>query len=163
MVLLVVDDMPSRGFAARLAASRPDAAPLAPGASPDFAAFRERVEGRVAAASGPVRLAGVGVGGVAACWVAAESPARVAALTLLATPPTPEETRRAVLPDEPALAAWDMPMEALTTYKGPARVVDFEDDPSLSATRAMFWKAWLPQASYERRPRREAFDPADLL
>lgn len=117
-------------------------------------------------APGGAHLVGHSRGGTTAGWIAAEAPALARSLAVVCSPPQASEAFRAhfrrLLPtakDERARAALrylaaipddDFPTHALRSYEGPALVVEAGDDPLYSPTHTLFWRAFLPYASFER-------------
>ena len=111
-------------------------------------------------AVGPAHLVGHSRGGTAASWVAVREPALARSLAVVASPPEASEAFRAhvrPLPGEAnaylaAIPDDAVPAHALRKYAGPALVVEAEDDPLYSPTHTLFWRAYLPYASFERVP-----------
>lgn len=114
---------------------------------------------------GPAHLVGHSRGGTVASWIAAERPDLAASLAIVASPPQASEAFRAHfrrkgereggreraayeylahVPDE------DFPTHALRRYAGRALVVEAGDDPLYSPTHTLFWRAFLPYATFER-------------
>lgn len=118
----------------------------------------------------PAHVVGHSRGGTAASWLATddEGAAQVLSLALVASPPQPSEAFRARFrdrlprarsePERRTLAYLaqipddDFPQHALRRYQGRALVVEYEDDPLYSPTHTMFWRMFLPYASFERVP-----------
>jgi len=112
-------------------------------------------------------LVGHSRGGTAASWLAVERPETVRSLAVVASPPQPGEAFRAAFrkrlerasPEErgtleylAALPDDDFPQHALRRWRGATLVVEYEDDPLYSPTHTMFWRMFLPYASFERVP-----------
>lgn len=113
---------------------------------------------------GPAHLVGHSRGATSASWIAVERPDLAASLAIVASPPqasevfrawfrkaTPNDAREAEalrylahIPDDA------FPREMLRTYRGRALVVEAGDDPLYSPTHTMFWRMFLPYASFER-------------
>lgn len=113
-------------------------------------------------------LAGHSRGGTSACWAAVEEPGLVRSLAVVASPPQASEVFRAHFrrlaqrETEPrrldalrylsTIPEDDFPTHALRRWRGPALVVEAEDDPLYSPTHTMFWRMFLPYAAFERVP-----------
>lgn len=105
-------------------------------------------------------------GATAAGWLAVERPDLTLTLTAVASPPQASEAFRAAFRrraprDEREAEAFrylseipedDFPAYALRAHRGPALVVEAEDDPLYSPTGTLFWRAFLPYAELERVP-----------
>ena len=116
----------------------------------------------------PAHVVGHSRGGTSAGWLAVEREKDVLSLAIVASPPHASEAFRAAfrkrlprardererrtleylatIPDE------DLPQHALRRYRGPALVIEYEDDPLYSPTHTMFWRMFLPYAAFERVP-----------
>lgn len=121
----------------------------------------------------PAHVIGHSRGGTAASWLAVDAPEKVLSLTVVCSPPQASEAFRAhferALPDAQDAAARgaftylasipedDFPTLALRKYRGPALVVESGDDPLYSPTHTMFWRQYLPYASFERTEGGHAF------
>lgn len=113
-------------------------------------------------------LVGHSRGGTSASWLAVEEPALARSLAVVASPPQASEVFRAhfrrlleretdprradalrylaTIPDD------DFPEHALRRYRGPALVVEAEDDPLYSPTHTLFWRMFVPYGGFERVP-----------
>lgn len=113
-------------------------------------------------------LVGHSRGATSASWVAVEAPELARSLAVVASPPQASEAfrgafrrqlERATDPREASALRYlstipedDFPAYALRRYTSPALVVEFEDDPLYAPTQTLFWRAFLPYASFERVP-----------
>jgi pimeloyl-ACP methyl ester carboxylesterase len=103
-------------------------------------------------------LVGHSRGATIASWIAAQSPDRAASLAVVCSPPEASEAFRAHFRgrDHPALRYLasipddEFPAHALRRYRGPALVVEAGDDPLYSPTHTLFWRAYLPYATFHR-------------
>lgn len=116
----------------------------------------------------PAHLVGHSRGATSACWLAVDRPSLVESLTVVASPPQASEAFRATFRKQIPRAASeeehralaylaaipddDFPMHALRRFRGPALVVEYEDDPLYAPTQTMFWRMFLPYADFERVP-----------
>lgn len=113
-------------------------------------------------------LVGHSRGGTSASWIAVDQPDLARSLAVVASPPQASEVFRAhfrrlldresdprrvdalrylaAIPDDA------FPEHALRRYRGPALVVEAEDDPLYSPTHTLFWRMFLPYAGFERVP-----------
>lgn len=148
---------------------------FAPPWRPDEAAPAFEARLRAHAPDG-AHLVGHSRGATLASWAAVHAPELVASLTIVASPPESSEVFRAHFRDRAPLAkdahardALDamasMPEEAfpaiaLRRYQQPALVIEAADDPLYSPTHTLFWRMFLPYASFERR---EGADHATIL
>jgi pimeloyl-ACP methyl ester carboxylesterase len=119
-------------------------------------------------------LVGHSRGAAIAGWVAVNAPDLAASLAVVCSPPEPSEAFRAYFRDRadrraPDKAAFEamarvpdeaFPGLALRRYQKPALVVEAADDPLYSPTHTMFWRMFLPYASFERV---EDVDHASIL
>lgn len=113
-------------------------------------------------------LVGHSRGATSASWIAVDEPDLARSLVVVASPPVASEVFRAAFrkqlaraTDERARRALaylsqipddDFPQHALRRYRGPALVVEAEDDPLYAPTHTMFWRLFLPYADFERVP-----------
>lgn len=125
---------------------------------------------------GGAHLVGHGRGATVATWIAVNAPALVTSLTIVASPPEAGEAFRAHFRDRIARArdagtreAFEamatlpddaFPGVALRRYQRPVLVVEAADDVLYSPTHTLFWRMFLPYASFERV---EGADDASLL
>jgi pimeloyl-ACP methyl ester carboxylesterase len=110
----------------------------------------------------PAHLVGHGRGATVASWIAVEEPRLARSLAVVASPPEGSEAFRAYFRERGARHLAELPDDAwpglaLRRYRGPALVVEAEDDPLYSPTHTLFWRAYLPYASFERVPGNHAF------
>lgn len=113
-------------------------------------------------------LVGHSRGATSACWIATEEPQLARSLAVVASPPQASEVFRAAFrralaraedPREREALAYlaqipedDFPTFALRRYRGPALVVEAEDDPLYSPSGTLFWRMFLPYGEFERVP-----------
>lgn len=101
----------------------------------------------------PRHVVGIGLGGAAAGWLALERPDLVASLTMVSAPPQGSEVLRAHLRGrvpEALLEEDAFPERSLRLYRGRALVVEAGEDPLYSPTSTLFWRMFLPYATFAR-------------
>ncbi len=112
-------------------------------------------------------LVGASRGATAASWIAVERPELVRSLTVVCSPPHASEPFRAYFRQripraqdarEEACLRYlagipedSFPQNALRRFEGPTLVVEAGDDPLYSPTHTMFWRMFLPYATFDRR------------